>query len=84
MAARHEAQALKHPWPRAERIIADALGRAPQAIWPSRYHPDGRPKSGRGERGLGDPRTAKRRALATQPKHNTRGTAVNVHARRAP
>lgn len=24
-------------WPRAERIIADALGATPQEIWPSRY-----------------------------------------------
>ncbi|EAM2669709.1 transcriptional regulator, partial [Salmonella enterica] len=24
-------------WPRAERIIADALGVTPQEIWPSRY-----------------------------------------------
>ncbi|HAE7081415.1 TPA_asm: transcriptional regulator [Salmonella enterica subsp. salamae serovar 42:z:1,5] len=24
-------------WPRAERIIADALGITPQKIWPSRY-----------------------------------------------
>lgn len=24
-------------WPRAERIIADALGITPQEIWPSRY-----------------------------------------------
>jgi Ner family transcriptional regulator len=30
-------------WPRAERIIADALGEQPSAIWPSRYDSDGRP-----------------------------------------
>jgi Ner family transcriptional regulator len=46
-------QALNRPWPRAEAIIAGAIGLTPQQIWPSRYHPDGRPKSGRGERGLG-------------------------------
>jgi len=45
--------ALRRPWPKAEAIIAGAIGLTPQAIWPSRYHPDGRPKSGRGERGLG-------------------------------
>lgn len=44
---------MSRPWPAAERIVADALGEAPQAIWPSRYHADGTPKSGRGERGLG-------------------------------
>ena len=45
--------ALHRPWPRAERIIADALGVRPGDIWPSRYHDDGSPRSGRGDRGLG-------------------------------
>lgn len=44
---------MSRPWPAAERIVADAAGTAPQVIWPSRYHPDGTPKSGRGERGIG-------------------------------
>lgn len=30
-------QALKRPWPRAERLIAEAIGVAPEAIWPTRY-----------------------------------------------
>ena len=45
--------ALNHPAPKYERIIAEFLGTTPQKIWPSRYHLDGSPKSGRGERGLG-------------------------------
>jgi Ner family transcriptional regulator len=45
--------ALRHPAPKYERIIAEFLGTTPQKIWPSRYHKDGSPKSGRGERGLG-------------------------------
>ena len=28
---------LRSPWPKGERIIADALGLEPQDIWPSRY-----------------------------------------------
>lgn len=44
---------MSRPWPAAERVVADAIGAAPQAIWPSRYRADGTPKSGRGERGLG-------------------------------
>jgi Ner family transcriptional regulator len=48
---------LTRPWPRAEAIVAAFLETTPQVIWPSRYHPDGRPKSGRGERGVGRPRT---------------------------
>lgn len=49
--------ALLRPWPKAEAIIAEFLGTTPEAIWPSRYHPDHRPKSGRGERGFGRKRT---------------------------
>lgn len=46
-------QALRHPYPKAERLIAEAIGVAPAVIWPSRYHADGSSKSARGERGLG-------------------------------
>lgn len=28
---------LRVPYPKAERIIADALGEKPENIWPSRY-----------------------------------------------
>lgn len=47
------AHALRFPWPKMEKLIADALGLPPQQIWPTRYHADGRSKSGRGERGIG-------------------------------
>jgi Ner family transcriptional regulator len=33
--------ALRHFYPRAEQLIADALGLAPSDIWPSRYVDDG-------------------------------------------
>lgn len=36
-------KALKQPWPAVERILADALGLPPQAIWPSRYNGEGEP-----------------------------------------
>jgi len=29
--------ALSRPFPKAQRLIADAIGVAPEAIWPSRY-----------------------------------------------
>lgn len=45
--------ALDHPAPKYERIIAEFINKKPQQIWYSRYHLDGTPKSGRGERGLG-------------------------------
>ena len=38
--------ALHRAWPNGQRIIADAIGVAPQEIWPSRYEPDGTPKKG--------------------------------------
>lgn len=31
------ANALNRRWPKGERLIADALGIAPEQIWPSRY-----------------------------------------------
>jgi Ner family transcriptional regulator len=34
--------ALRRPYPKAERIIAAALGTTPNSIWPSRYTVDGR------------------------------------------
>ena len=45
--------ALNYPAPLYERLIAERIGTSPQKIWPSRYHNDGTPKSGRGERGRG-------------------------------
>ncbi|GAR51854.1 DNA-binding transcriptional regulator Nlp [Salmonella enterica] len=32
------ATALNRRWPKGERLIAEALGIAPEQIWPSRYH----------------------------------------------
>lgn len=29
--------ALVRPWPKGERLIADAIGVDPESIWPSRY-----------------------------------------------
>lgn len=29
--------ALDRPWPKGERIIAAAIGEAPEVIWPTRY-----------------------------------------------
>ncbi|MDP1675023.1 MAG: helix-turn-helix transcriptional regulator [Burkholderiales bacterium] len=64
--------ALHRPYPKAERIIAETLGVEPQVIWPSRYHADGTPKSGRGQRGLGRYKT----------KDSTAANSVNVHERK--
>lgn len=45
--------ALHTPAPKYERLIAEHLGLPVEQVWPTRYHADGTPKSGRGERGLG-------------------------------
>ncbi len=65
--------ALHRPWPAAEAKIAEAIGVPAPRIWPSRYHRDGTPKSGRGERGLGRIRT----------KGSTAASARNVDQRGA-
>lgn len=67
--------AIWRPWPKAERIIAEALGVPPEQIWPSRYHPDGSPRSGRGERGLG---RYKRKASRPPSNSSTAGRPRNV------
>jgi len=36
-------RALRTSWPEMERAIAEALGTSPQAIWPTRYTPEGVP-----------------------------------------
>ena len=61
--------ALNYPAPKYERLIADQLGVTPQAIWPSRYHEDGTPRSGRGERGRG----------RYKAKFNASGSGRNVN-----
>lgn len=71
--------ALYRPWPKAERIIAEALGVTPEYIWPSRYHPDGSPRSGRGERGLG---RYKRKASRPPSNHSTAARPRNAKERR--
>jgi len=34
--------AVYMPWPKMERLIAEAIGVPPQTIWPSRYGPNGK------------------------------------------
>jgi Ner family transcriptional regulator len=65
---RQPARRSHKPWPRAEQLVAEAIGVPAQRIWPSRYRADGTPKSGRGERGLGRAKQsvapARRRAMS--------------------
>lgn len=41
-------RALRTPYPKSERIIADAIGVDPTVIWPSRYNADGSSNRPRG------------------------------------
>jgi Ner family transcriptional regulator len=34
------AKALDRPWPKGERLIAEAIGIDPEKVWPSRYQKD--------------------------------------------
>ncbi|MDT8383034.1 MAG: helix-turn-helix transcriptional regulator [Gammaproteobacteria bacterium] len=45
--------ALSRPWPKAERLIAAALGVAPQLIWPTRYNDQGQPDRGKAKKSNG-------------------------------
>lgn len=45
--------ALRRAYPKSEARIAAVIGEQPATIWPSRYNPDGTPKSGRNQRGIG-------------------------------
>lgn len=74
-AADTASKVLRRPWPALERIIADALGREPWEIWPSRYTEDRQPRRaaprtkgrsnrrGRARRTRSDRRTKPRRVV---------------------
>lgn len=39
-------RALRVPWPAVEAVIAKRIGKThPKEVWPSRYNPDGSPRS---------------------------------------
>lgn len=67
------AQALHRPYPKLERVIAEAIGVSAQTIWPSRYHEDGTSKSGRGERGLGRYKTKCSKPVNSGPDNVKQG-----------
>lgn len=66
------AVAIGTPWPKIQRIVADALGVEPQEIWPSRYEADGTPKL-----------RASIASLQRTLKNNTTSDAGNVHMKRS-
>lgn len=70
------AMALHKPYPKAEGLIADALGLKPQEIWPSRYHHDGTPNRRPGPKPL-------RPIQLTTGKPTTPPPAGNTQTRRA-
>lgn len=57
-------EAFRRPWPKAEGIIAEAIGRKPQELWPTRYGADGKPNRRMGRQ---PKRPAHLRVKATTP-----------------
>lgn len=50
--------ALARPWPKGERLIADAIGIDPANIWPSRYQEKDNTDARKGHRETGDKQAA--------------------------
>lgn len=63
------ALALRKPYPKAEAIIADALGVEPRVIWPSRYNTDGTTNRRRGPAPM-RPATHSRKATTAPATRN--------------
>ena len=63
--------------PKAERLVAETIGVPVSTIWPSRYHLDGTPKSGRGERGRG--RYKRQAERIAKPNDTSVKTGCNVN-----
>lgn len=61
--------ALRHPYPKAETIIARALNLPAQDIWPSRYHPDGGSNRRRGPAPLRPPSLAAPKTSTGEVRH---------------
>lgn len=66
------AKAMYAPYPRMEKVVADALGLAPKDLFPERYNEDGLPN-----RQLGRP------PVKSGVQNTTRAARRNVHARAA-
>lgn len=65
--------ALRQPYPRVERAIADILGMEPAAIWPERYDADGNPN-----RPMGRPK----KSITTATENHKTSTGRNGNGRR--
>lgn len=57
-------EVFRRPWPKAEAIIAKAIGCKPHEIWPTRYDAKGKPNRQRG-------RAPKRPSHINMPKATT-------------
>lgn len=61
-------EALHRPWPKVERLIAEAIGVEPETIWPARYDPQTRPR-----RGVGGHYCHKKACAQENPLNDTTG-----------
>ena len=67
-------QVFQKPYPRMEKIVAEALGMTPQVLFPERYDADGLPN-----RMMGRPKKSATKTV----KNNTGRKARNVHEKKA-
>lgn len=61
---------FQRPYPRMEKLIADALGLTPQALFPDRYNADGLPNRRRGRK----PKNSTSKVV----NHNSRSKSRNA------
>lgn len=64
-------KALHGPYPRVERLIAEALRLSPQDIWPTRYDASGTPNRRPGPKPRRPDQAAKRKASTPDDNSNT-------------
>jgi Ner family transcriptional regulator len=69
------ARALHGPYPKAERIIAKAIGVKPETIWPSRYDKSGKPNRPMGRPPLRPAHATKRTTGTAGGNPQTRAAA---------
>lgn len=66
-------RALTERYPASERRIADALGKHPMEIWPSRYTDEGQPNGVRGKRKRSNAKQRSTRSRAPNGKSSRAG-----------
>jgi len=64
---------FRRPYPRMEKVVADALGMAVNVLWPERYYANGLPINRRGR---------SKKSVAKETKSTTSVKARNINPRK--